>query len=108
MGGVVFKTKGLTIGMWLWCLFFGVGQLLWGQVNGIYKKVLSGPPTYFQILATIPSKRLPKKMAVGRGDIVEIPLVGYEEPDPLISPCEDRSAKGLWQWSARRINMKVR
>lgn len=49
-------------------------------------------------------------MAVGRGDIVEIPLQGFEplEPDPLLSPCEDRTAKGLWQWSARRINMKVR
>ena len=30
--GIAFSTTGLTIDQWLWCLFFGVGELLWGQV----------------------------------------------------------------------------
>lgn len=89
-GGSIFATENLTATMWLWCIFFGVGELLWGQV-----------------LATIPSKRLPKKMTVGGGDVVEIPLVGFEEPDRLLHPCDDRSPKGLWKWGVGRINMKM-
>ena len=32
-GGLAFQTKELTADQWLWCVFLGVGCLLWGQVN---------------------------------------------------------------------------
>ncbi len=31
-GGDRFSTVALSIDQWLWCLFFGIGELLWGQV----------------------------------------------------------------------------
>jgi len=31
-GGYAFSTSGLTLEQWLWCLFIGIGELLWGQV----------------------------------------------------------------------------
>jgi len=32
-GGYAFSTAGLTLEQWLWCLFIGIGELLWGQVG---------------------------------------------------------------------------
>lgn len=32
-GGVWFATAGLTTDQWMWCLLFGLGGLLWGQVR---------------------------------------------------------------------------
>ncbi|CAH8585817.1 unnamed protein product [Schistosoma rodhaini] len=31
-GGYAFSTRPLALEHWLWCLFFGIGTLLWGQV----------------------------------------------------------------------------
>ncbi|KAI4823302.1 hypothetical protein KUCAC02_011895, partial [Chaenocephalus aceratus] len=41
-GGKPFSCAPLNVEQWLWCLFVGVGELLWGQV-----------------IATVPSERLP-------------------------------------------------
>ncbi|XP_065316419.1 plasma membrane calcium-transporting ATPase 2-like isoform X2 [Gordionus sp. m RMFG-2023] len=49
-GGYAFSTAPLTLSQWLWCLFFGVGELLWGQ-----------------IVTSLPTKRLPKKFTWGGG-----------------------------------------
>jgi multidrug transporter EmrE-like cation transporter len=35
-GGMAFATKGLTLDQWMWCVFFGVGTLLWGQVRTVW------------------------------------------------------------------------
>ena len=32
-GSVAFHTTALTLEQWLWCIFLGVGTLLWGQVR---------------------------------------------------------------------------
>lgn len=32
-GGKPFSCTALTIDQWLWCVFIGVGELLWGQVG---------------------------------------------------------------------------
>lgn len=40
---MAFSTKALTLEQWLWCLFFGVGTLLWGQ-----------------LVTTIPTRKIPK------------------------------------------------
>lgn len=42
-GGVAFATRALTLEQWFWCLFFGIGTLLWGQ-----------------LVTTIPTRKLPK------------------------------------------------
>ncbi|XP_020289554.1 plasma membrane calcium-transporting ATPase 2 isoform X9 [Pseudomyrmex gracilis] len=42
-GKMAFSTKALSLDQWLWCLFFGIGTLIWGQV-----------------ITTIPTRRIPK------------------------------------------------
>lgn len=32
-GSYAFSTAPLTADQWMWCLFFGVGELIWGQVS---------------------------------------------------------------------------
>lgn len=32
-GGKPFSCTALTIDQWLWCIFIGIGELLWGQVS---------------------------------------------------------------------------
>ena len=32
-GGIVFAVERLDWDHWMWCMFFGVGSLLWGQVK---------------------------------------------------------------------------
>ncbi|XP_021343203.1 plasma membrane calcium-transporting ATPase 2-like [Mizuhopecten yessoensis] len=44
-GGYAFKTKGLKLDQWLWCVFLGIGVLLWGQ-----------------IITSIPTHKLPKHL----------------------------------------------
>ncbi|KAM4570857.1 plasma membrane calcium-transporting ATPase 3b isoform 3-T3 [Fundulus diaphanus] len=49
-GGKPFSCAPLNIEQWLWCLFVGVGELLWGQV-----------------IATVPTERLPCLKEAGLG-----------------------------------------
>ncbi|KAM3872457.1 plasma membrane calcium-transporting ATPase 3b isoform 2-T2 [Diretmus argenteus] len=49
-GGKPFSCAPLNIEQWLWCLFVGVGELLWGQ-----------------LIATVPSERLPCLKEAGMG-----------------------------------------
>jgi hypothetical protein len=35
-GGLAFYTSALTIEQWLWCIFLGVGSLVWGQVREVH------------------------------------------------------------------------
>lgn len=56
-GGAWFSTAKLTLGQWIVCLGFGASELLFGQ-----------------LVATIPSKKLPKAMAILRGDAIPEPL----------------------------------
>ncbi|CAB3406529.1 unnamed protein product [Caenorhabditis bovis] len=51
-GGAWFSTHPLTIPQWIVCIALGVSTLLWGQV-----------------VATIPSKKLPKTWKVGKGEV---------------------------------------
>lgn len=36
-GGRWFSTAALNLEQWLWCLAFGVGVLLWGQVISLFQ-----------------------------------------------------------------------
>ncbi|XP_015794524.1 plasma membrane calcium-transporting ATPase 2 isoform X3 [Tetranychus urticae] len=49
-GGRAFSTARLSLEQWLWCIFFGVGVLVWGQ-----------------LITTLPTKRIPKKFTWGSG-----------------------------------------
>ncbi|XP_056278642.1 plasma membrane calcium-transporting ATPase 3-like isoform X2 [Pseudoliparis swirei] len=49
-GGKPFSCAPLNLEQWLWCLFVGVGELLWGQV-----------------IATVPTERLPCLKEAGLG-----------------------------------------
>ena len=42
-GGHAFSTAALTWAQWGWCLFFGVGTLIWGQ-----------------LVTTVPTSKIPK------------------------------------------------
>lgn len=33
VGGKPFSCTSLTMEQWMWCLFIGIGELLWGQVS---------------------------------------------------------------------------
>jgi len=41
-GSIAFFTVGLTIEQWLWCLFFGIGQIVFAQVVWLIKQIIQG------------------------------------------------------------------
>ncbi|KPJ00638.1 Plasma membrane calcium-transporting ATPase 3 [Papilio xuthus] len=89
-GGMAFSTAGLSIDQWLWCLFFGAGTLVWGQ-----------------LVTTVPTRKIPKKLSWGRG-----------QPDPeTIQPGPDydadldkkpRAGQILWIRGLTRLQTQLR
>ncbi|XP_022124409.1 plasma membrane calcium-transporting ATPase 2 isoform X4 [Pieris rapae] len=89
-GGMAFSTAGLTVEQWLWCLFFGAGTLVWGQ-----------------LVTSIPTRKIPKKLSWGRG-----------QPDPeSIQPGPDydsdldkkpRAGQILWIRGLTRLQTQIR
>ncbi|XP_041984216.1 plasma membrane calcium-transporting ATPase 2 isoform X4 [Aricia agestis] len=88
-GGMAFSTAGLSVDQWLWCLFFGAGTLVWGQ-----------------LVTSIPTRKIPKKLSWGRG-----------QPDPeTIQPGPDydsdldkkpRAGQILWIRGLTRLQTQV-
>lgn len=72
-GGRPFNTAALTLEQWMWCILFGVGVLVWGQ-----------------IITTIPTKRIPKQFSWGSGPPEEM-------MDATSSLVEDGSSGSLSQ-----------
>ncbi|XP_047519165.1 plasma membrane calcium-transporting ATPase 2 isoform X12 [Pieris napi] len=89
-GGMAFSTAGLTLEQWLWCLFFGAGTLVWGQ-----------------LVTSIPTRKIPKKLSWGRG-----------QPDPeSLQPGPDydsdldkkpRAGQILWIRGLTRLQTQIR
>ncbi|VDN94672.1 unnamed protein product [Brugia pahangi] len=77
-GGRWFSTAALNLEQWLWCLAFGVGVLLWGQV-----------------VTTIPTSGLPKNMAIGGGDVTSTENILSGEYEDSATH-EKRSGQILW------------
>ncbi|KAH7947023.1 hypothetical protein HPB52_007420 [Rhipicephalus sanguineus] len=71
-GSVFFQTKALSLDQWLWCVFFGCGTLVWGQ-----------------LVTTVPTKRIPKTFTWGSG--------APEELHATASLVEDGSSGSLSQ-----------
>ncbi|CAG7820245.1 unnamed protein product [Allacma fusca] len=92
-GDRAFFTLPLSFEQWLWCLLFGVGTLLWGQV-----------------VTTVPTRKLPKIMSWGRGHPEEytdgVPLGedGYD------ADSDKRRSAGqiLWIRGLTRLQTQIR
>ncbi|XP_055314472.1 plasma membrane calcium-transporting ATPase 2 isoform X6 [Sitodiplosis mosellana] len=92
-GKMAFSTKELTLEQWLWCLFFGVGTLLWGQ-----------------LVTTIPTRKLPKLLSWGRGhpeQYTEAIHLGDERFDSLDSDKKPRAGQILWIRGLTRLQTQV-
>ncbi|XP_030748687.1 plasma membrane calcium-transporting ATPase 2 isoform X4 [Sitophilus oryzae] len=92
-GGVAFATKALTLEQWFWCLFFGIGTLLWGQ-----------------LVTTIPTRKLPKILSWGRGhpeEYTEAIAIGEEKFD-VDSDKKPRAGQILWIRGLTRLQTQIR
>ncbi|CAL8326300.1 unnamed protein product [Merluccius merluccius] len=93
-GGKPFSCAPLNIEQWLWCLFVGVGELLWGQ-----------------LIATVPTERLPCLKEAGLG--LE---PGEEEGEEMAEDEEEidcaerelRRGQILWFRGLNRIQTQMR
>ncbi|XP_033744919.1 plasma membrane calcium-transporting ATPase 2-like isoform X2 [Pecten maximus] len=93
-GGYAFKTKGLSIDQWLWCVFLGVGVLLWGQ-----------------IITTVPTHKLPKHLfswgshppVPDRHDLSDGPESNAQEMD-----VGGRRGQILWVRGLTRLQQQIR
>ncbi|XP_015433532.1 PREDICTED: LOW QUALITY PROTEIN: plasma membrane calcium-transporting ATPase 2 [Dufourea novaeangliae] len=91
-GKMAFSTKALTLEQWMWCLFFGFGTLLWGQV-----------------VTTIPTRKIPKILSWGRGQPDDIGAInlGDEKFDPD-SDKKPRKGQILWLRGLTRLQTQLR
>ncbi|XP_069760376.1 plasma membrane calcium-transporting ATPase 1-like [Narcine bancroftii] len=93
-GGKPFSCTELTIDQWLWCIFLGMGTLLWGQM-----------------IATIPTSRLKFLKEAGLGtQKEEIPEEELEEDIEEIDHAERELRHGqiLWFRGLNRIQTQLR
>ncbi|KYN03663.1 Plasma membrane calcium-transporting ATPase 2 [Cyphomyrmex costatus] len=90
-GKMAFSTKALSLDQWLWCLFFGIGTLIWGQ-----------------IVTTIPTRRIPKILSWGRGQPDDIGAInlGDEKFDPD-SDKKPRAGQILWIRGLTRLQTQL-
>ncbi|XP_076362615.1 plasma membrane calcium-transporting ATPase 2-like isoform X3 [Tachypleus tridentatus] len=92
-GGYAFSTSGLTLDQWLWCIFFGCGSLLWGQ-----------------LITTIPTKKIPKTFTWGSGTPDEHDHAifhGEETSRDSISHEVKRTGQILWIRGLTRLQTQL-
>ncbi|KAM6973728.1 plasma membrane calcium-transporting ATPase 1-like [Aplochiton taeniatus] len=95
-GGKPFSCVRLSIDQWLWCVFLGVGCLLWGQ-----------------LVTTVPTSRLKFLMTAGHGtkqeEFAEEELEELEEMDEIDhAEMEMRKGQVLWCRGLNRIQTQIR
>lgn len=93
-GGIAVSTAELNLEQWAWCVLLGLGTLLWTQ-----------------IITTIPTSKIPKLFAWGRGT----PEDEFSDPFSLNSSKHDdpnrrstTSAKILWIRGLTRLQTQIR
>ncbi|XP_048000493.1 plasma membrane calcium-transporting ATPase 2 isoform X3 [Leguminivora glycinivorella] len=89
-GGMAFSTAGLSIDQWLWCLFFGAGTLVWGQ-----------------LVTSVPTRKIPKKLSWGRGQ----PDQSTIQPGPDYDSDLDKKPRAgqiLWIRGLTRLQTQIR
>ncbi|KAL5290563.1 PMCA family protein [Megaselia abdita] len=92
-GGMAFSTKALSLDQWLWCIFFGVGTLVWGQV-----------------VTTVPTRKLPKILSWGRGhpeEYAQAINIGEERFDSMDSDKKPRAGQILWIRGLTRLQTQL-
>lgn len=94
-GGRAFSTAPLSLEQWLWCIFFGLGVLVWGQ-----------------LVTTIPTKRIPKKFTWGSGPPEEMidatsSLVEDGSSGSLSQDAMKRTGQILWIRGLTRLQTQV-
>ncbi|GBP93303.1 Plasma membrane calcium-transporting ATPase 3 [Eumeta japonica] len=88
-GNVAFFTKPLTFDLWLWCIFLGIGTLLWGQ-----------------LLNAIPTCKIPKSMTWGSSESSDD---DNDEDDSYNSVAtKERAGRILWIRGLTRIQTQLR
>uniref|UniRef100_A0A4W5L9I9 Calcium-transporting ATPase n=1 Tax=Hucho hucho TaxID=62062 RepID=A0A4W5L9I9_9TELE len=93
VGGKPFSCTALTIDQWLWCVFIGVGELLWGQ-----------------LISAIPTHHLKFLKEAGHGTHKEdVPENEMNEEDDEIDHAEMELRRGqvLWFRGLNRIQTQV-
>ncbi|MPC18042.1 Plasma membrane calcium-transporting ATPase 3 [Portunus trituberculatus] len=81
-GGRAFSTEALTLELWLWCILFGSGVLLWGQ-----------------LVTSMPTKKLPKNLfSWGSGEPQTDPIADLTTEDKLDSDGKDSKRTGQILW----------
>ncbi|XP_007568579.1 plasma membrane calcium-transporting ATPase 1-like [Poecilia formosa] len=95
-GGKAFSCVPLTIEQWLWCVFLGLGSLIWGQL------VSSVPTSWLRFLKT-----------AGHGtqqeEIPEEELEELQDKDEIDhAEMELRRGQALWCRSLNRIQTQIR
>nr|XP_021153930.1 plasma membrane calcium-transporting ATPase 4 isoform X2 [Columba livia] len=92
-GGKPFSCSGLTLSQWFWCIFIGVGELLWGQ-----------------LICTVPTSRLKFLKEAGHGITKEeIPEEELPEDVDEIDHAEMELRRGqiLWFRGLNRIQTQM-
>uniref|UniRef100_A0AAG5DIV7 Calcium-transporting ATPase n=1 Tax=Anopheles atroparvus TaxID=41427 RepID=A0AAG5DIV7_ANOAO len=81
-GKVAFSTKALNMEQWLWSVFFGLGTLIWAQ-----------------IVTSIPTRKMPKTMAWGRGhpeaEYTEAIRLGEERYETMDNDKKQRAGSNI-------------
>ncbi|KAM9523036.1 plasma membrane calcium-transporting ATPase 1-like isoform 4-T4 [Salvelinus alpinus] len=94
VGGKPFSCTALTIDQWLWCVFIGVGELLWGQ-----------------LISAIPTHHLKFLKEAGHGTHKEdVPENEMNEGDDEIDHAEMELRRGqvLWFRGLNRIQTQIK
>ncbi|XP_032898821.1 plasma membrane calcium-transporting ATPase 1-like [Amblyraja radiata] len=94
LGGKPFSCSGLTLHQWLWCIFIGVGELLWGQ-----------------LISSIPTSRLKFLKEAGHGTTKDdIPEGELMEDNDEIDHAEMELRRGqiLWFRGLNRIQTQIK
>uniref|UniRef100_A0A8C3RS74 Calcium-transporting ATPase n=1 Tax=Chelydra serpentina TaxID=8475 RepID=A0A8C3RS74_CHESE len=92
-GGKPFSCSGLTLSHWLWCIFIGVGELLWGQ-----------------LICSVPTSQLKFLKEAGHGTTKEdIPEEDLPEDMDEIDHAEMELRRGqiLWFRGLNRIQTQM-
>jgi Ca2+ transporting ATPase len=84
-GSLAFQTAALNIEQWLWCIFLGLGTLLWGQ-----------------IVTSIPTRSIPKKLSWGRKPPQQ------EEKEIQTDDLSRSSGQILWIRGYSRVQSQLR
>nr|XP_036221636.1 plasma membrane calcium-transporting ATPase 2 isoform X3 [Bactrocera oleae]XP_036221637.1 plasma membrane calcium-transporting ATPase 2 isoform X3 [Bactrocera oleae]XP_036221638.1 plasma membrane calcium-transporting ATPase 2 isoform X3 [Bactrocera oleae]XP_036221639.1 plasma membrane calcium-transporting ATPase 2 isoform X3 [Bactrocera oleae]XP_036221640.1 plasma membrane calcium-transporting ATPase 2 isoform X3 [Bactrocera oleae]XP_036221641.1 plasma membrane calcium-transporting ATPase 2 len=92
-GKMAFSTKALSLDQWLWCIFFGIGTLVWGQ-----------------LITSVPTRKLPKILSWGRGhpeEYTDAMHLGEERFDSIDSDKKPRAGQILWIRGLTRLQTQI-